>query len=159
MEVKKNDFLFFQNEVLKDLKILENRINEKIKSLSNRIRQETNNNDEKISTQNNKIMEILNILSSNDEKLKVNSELSNFQNKIDEFIFLNNTKITSIQKQLSNISYKYDKIYDSNLTSPGFIGQSCEYSSVRNFLEFANKRLKELTDIKDKQNKDIKMYK
>ena len=159
MEVKKNDFLFFQNEVLQDLKILENRINEKITSLSNRIRQETNNNDEKITTQNNKIMEILSILSSNDEKLKVNSELSNFQNKIDEFIFLNDTKITSIEKQLSNISYKYDKIYVSNLTSPGFIGKSCEYSTVRNFLEFANKRLRELTDIKDKQNKDIKMYK
>ena len=159
MELKKNDLIFFQNEVLKDLKELEKRINDKIIALSNKIIQQTSFNEETITSQNNQIMKILNLVSSNEETIKINLKLSNFQNKIDNFIFLINTKISSLEKNLSDICYKYDKIFITNLTSQGLIGPSCEYSNVRIFLESVDKKIKELSTIKDKQNKDIKMYK
>ena len=159
MEVKKNDFLFFQNELLQDLSNLEKRMNEKFVSISNRILQQSTYNEENITSQNNKIMKIFDLLASDEEKIKINSKLSNFQNKIDEFIYLNNTKLNAIEKKLNEICFKYDKIFISNLTSPGFIGPSCEYPNARIFLEFTEKKLKELSNIKDKQNKDIKMYK
>ena len=159
MEIKKSDFIFFKNEVLEDIKRLENRINNKLIVNSDTLMEKINLNKNNISENNRKIFEMLKLVSNEEEKIKINSSLNSFKAKIDQFVLLNDTKLTSLEKQFNEISFKYDKIFINNLTSPGFIGKACEFSNARSFLEYTQRKLKELSGARDMQNKDIKMYK
>ena len=56
MEVKKSDFIFFQNEILEDMKKLENKINNIIISNSNNLLEKVNLNKNNIEATNKKII-------------------------------------------------------------------------------------------------------
>ena len=159
MEVKKSDFTFFQNEILQDMKKLENKVNNTLISKSNNVLEKVNLNKDNIEEINKKVFEIIKIVNNDEEKIKINSTINKFKTKIEEFIFTNNTKMSSLEKQFNDVCFKYDKLIISNLTSPGFIGKGCEYSNVRSFLEYSREKLKELFSAKDNQNKEFKIYK
>ena len=88
----------------------------------------------------------------------INNKLDKFNKKIEETTIINNTKIASFQKDLSNACYKYDKIFLNNISSPGLIGDGCPYATMRAFLEFVNNRIKEFISSKDKSMVDFKRY-
>ena len=159
MEVKKSDFIFFQNEILEDMKKLENKINNIIISNSNNLLEKVNLNKNNIEATNKKIFEIIKLVNNEDEKIKINSYIDKFKTKIDEFTFANDTKMTSLEKQLNELSFKYDKLIISNLTCPGFIGKGCEYSNLRSFLEYLREKLKELFNARDSQYREMRIYK
>ena len=60
---------------------------------------------------------------------------------------------------MHDITFKYDKLFINNLTSPGLIGDRCQFPNTRDFFEFVDNKLKDLSESKDMQNKDMKMYK
>ena len=159
MEVKKSDFIFFQNEILEDMKKLENKINNIIISNSNNLLEKVNLNKNNIEATNKKIFEIIKLVNNEDDKIKINSYIDKFKTKIDEFTFANDTKMTSLEKQLNELSFKYDKLIISNLTCPGFIGKGCEYSNLRSFLEYLREKLKELFNARDNQYREMRIYK
>ena len=159
MEVKKSDLTFFKNEVLEDLTKLEKRLNEKINSQLNLFFENIEKNKEIISEQNSKIFEIMKIISNNDEQIKIKSDLSSIKFKLDQFSIINNSKLSFFEKELHDITFKYDKLFINNLTSPGLIGDRCQFPNTRDFFEFVDNKLKDLSESKDMQNKDMKMYK
>ena len=159
MEVKISDLAYFKNEILEDLKKLEKRLNEKMNSNINLFLENINTNKEIISEQNSKIFEVMNTITKIEEKLKLNSDLSLIESKLDHFTMYNNSKLASLEKEINDVSFKYDRIFVQNLTCPGLIGNHCQYSNSRVFFESIDKRLKELVKSKDAQNKDNKMYK
>ena len=155
----KNDFLFFQNEVLKDIKNLETKMNEKIVQMNNLL-------EEQNSKIGNKIIEInsrFDIL-SNQIREKKNSEnpeifLQPFKKNIEESISKLDIKLNLAIKDFDNACFKYDKIISNNLSVPGLIGSSCPYDNLRPFLEFVNLKISELIKAKEKQTFDSKKYK
>ena len=159
MEVKISDLTFFKNEILDDLKKLEKRLNDKILSQINIFLANINSNKDQITKQNNKIVEIMDIIKSLEEKIKTNTDSSSVKSKLDEFSFINNTKFNSLEKEMNDISFKYDKLFVKNLTCPGLIGNHCQFPNTRAYFEFIDKRLKEISKSKDIQVKDLKMYK
>ena len=159
MEVKISDLAFFKNEMLEDLKKLEKRLNEKMNSNINLFLENINTNKEIISDQNSKIFEIMNSITKLEEKLKLNSDISSVESKLEHLTIWNNSKFSSLEKEISDLSFSYNKMFVQNLTCPGLIGNHCQYSNSRVFFEFVDKRLKELAKNKDAQNKDNKMYK
>ena len=159
MEVKKTDLIFFKNEVLEDIKKFENRINNKMALNFKSLLEKINLNKDNISNNNKKIFEMLKIVYDEEDKIRINNTLNTFKSKIDEFVLLNDTKLSSLEKEFNDLNVKYDKIFISNLTCPGFIGKNCEFSNARSFFDYTRKKLKELSGARDIQNKDIKMYK
>ena len=159
MEVSKNDFIFFKNEILQDLKKLDSKINDKATSLLKELNEKTSIVDKKLTMQDNRITDIQNFCSTNDEKSKMDEKFKNFKAKLDEFIFINNTKVNSMDKQLSEMNLKYDKNFSTNLTVPRLIGSSCEYPNLRSFLEYVNTKLKDISNSVEKQEKEVKLLK
>ena len=157
--VKKSDFIFFKNEILEDLKRFENKLNNKILLNSNTILEQGKKNKEEISNVKNKIFEMMNSSSNNEEKIEIKSKLTQYKTKIDEFIFVYNTKINSLEKQINDMGFKYDKIFINNLIIPGLIGNSCPFSTAKLFFEYVNKKLKDLSYDKDIINKNNKLNK
>ena len=159
MEVKKTDLTFFKNEVLEDIRKLEHRLNNKINLELNKYNSQVNKNRDSISDNNKKIFEILKSLSNEEEKIKINMTLSSFQTKIDGIKNDQDSKLITLEKQIHDMSFKYDKIFITNLTSIGLIGNGCEFANSRIFFEYTYNKLKELQNAREIQKKNVEMYK
>ena len=157
-EITRNDFSFFQNEILKDIKELEKKVNEKLSTVSKNFENTALIIEQKYENANVRMEEILKKLEEEKIMSKINDRLDKFNSKIEETITVSNTKIASFQKDLSNACFKYDKIFLNNISSPGLIGDGCPYQTMRSFLEYVNSKIKELISSKEKSVLDFKKY-
>ena len=157
--VNRNDFLFFQNEVYKDLKELEMKINEKINVITSNINSNRETSDNHYQKFGEKISQMIKMIETSEERLKINEQIRSFQKKIDDFLCMNKAKTTSLEREINKITFKYDKIFLDNLTVPGIIGTACPFQNLSSFIEYANKKIKELVVEKTKQNTDLSSYK
>lgn len=82
--------------------------------------------------ENNK--QILETLTLQKFKLKKFSDYEPFKNKIESMLTSHEIRINSIIKDLFNFRTKYDKIIADNLFVPGFIGQSCQFRTLPDYL-------------------------
>jgi len=155
----KNDFIFFQNEVLSDIKKLESKLTEKIFQMNNAIEQNNLKIENKINDLNTRFI----ILTKQfQEKKNADNPLLIIQpikQKIEENISKLEIKINMLEKDLDSACFKYDKIVTNNLNVPGLIGSSCPYETLRPFLEYVNIKMVELLKAKEKQTFDFKKYK
>ena len=157
-EITRNDFSFFQNEILSDMKKMENKLNEKITKISKNFQNTALIIQQKYEIMKSKMDQITKTFEENTLIEDINNKLDKFNKKIEETTIINNTKIASFQKDLSNACYKYDKIFLNNISSPGLIGDGCPYQTMRAFLEFVNNTIKDIISSKDKSITNFKKY-
>ena len=155
----RNDFIFFQNEVLGDMKKMEAKISENISQITSFLDSQLQKNDNKIKDLTNKfnlisqqIEEQNNSRKSEESRLKDKKRLEELFTKLD-------IKLNILEKDLNSACFKYDRMFSNNLAVPGLIGPSCPYDSLKPFLEYINIKISELLKAKDKQNIDTKKYK
>ena len=155
-EITRNDFQYFQNEILKDMKDIEKKMNEKITGISKIIQNSEINIEKRYQKFKSKIDEINKKLELNNISEDINNKLDKMNKKLEEDILINNTKLASFERDLSNACYKYDKFILNNISKPGLIGDGCPHQTMHEFLEFVNTKIKEFIASKDKNQKDIK---
>ena len=132
-EITRNDFSYFQNEILKDIKSLEKKVNDKITTISKNFQNTALIIEQKYENSKVRMDEILEILQKENIMGKIDDRLDKFNSKIEETILLTNTKISSLQKDLSNATFKYDKIFLNNISSPGLIGMDAHILPCAHF--------------------------
>ena len=152
--ISKKELIFFKNEILEDFKKLENKLNEKILTINQEIQTFMSQSDLKLEAFQAKSLEIL----SNKIEQKDTSYLNSFEKKIENLIHSNETDIKNLEKDYINSCNKYDSIIKNNLNFPGLIGNSCKFDTLRIFIEYINKTIKELLDNKKLINGELKIY-
>ena len=157
-EITRNDFSFFQNEILKDIKNLENKVYDKISLISKTFQNTALIIEQKYENAKVCMDEIIQKLETENLIGKIDDRLDKFSTKIEEMTVVTNTKLASFQKDLSNACFKYDKIFLNNISSPGLIGDGCPYPTMKAFLEFMNDKIKEMISSKEKNAIDFKRY-
>ena len=157
-EITRNDFSYFQNEILKDMKSTENKLTDKISTLSINFENYKLIMDQKNEVFTAKIDELIKSLDYRIILEKVNNKLNKFNSKLEETTLINNTKIANFEKELRNACFKYDRIFLNNLSSPGLIGDGCPYPTMKTFFEYVNNKIKEMTSSKEKILIDFKAY-
>jgi hypothetical protein len=157
--VTKTDFIYFQNEILKDIKNLELKFNEKTDEMLKSISTNKANEDSHIKKLYDLFGEISEKISFSEEYDKINNKITAIQKKLEDLTINSRIKSNALEKEINNMTIKYDKIFISNLIVPGLIGNSCPYQSLGNFIESANKKINDLTIEKKKQGMDLKSYK
>ena len=155
----KNEFLFFQNEILGDMKKIETKINDRMNKISSILDTQKFLNEKNINELKSMIQ---NITVKKEEK----PDLTQFDNKLKEAIqnMQEQTgkleiRFNILNKDFQNACFRYDKTISTNLIIPGIIGAGCPYDNLRIFLEYINTKLAELNKEKDKNVLNTKLYK
>ena len=123
-----------RNEMLMELKNLETKINNQINANKN----EFSLNFEQVSkklkeiTENNKsLLEMIISYKIKGEKI---FEFDNFRKKVDDMLIAHEVRINNSSEEMKAMKTKYDKIVVDNLEVPGFIGASCQYKNLSEYL-------------------------
>jgi hypothetical protein len=157
--VAKADMMFFQNEVLSDLKNIEAIVNTKISKLSENTSAIIKGYNQKFEEFSNKIKDLLELITVTKIDHEKVEELYRNKDKIKDQITENRARIFQNKKLIDGALYKYDRAIMDNLEVPGLIGVGCKYNTIRQFLEFANEELNTFKIFKNQQMKDTKVLK
>jgi hypothetical protein len=158
-ENSRNDFIFFQNEILGDVKQMETKLNEKFSQMKKFLDSETQKYDNKIEDLTNRFTLLTEKFNEQSNTLKIEESIKKSRQKLEELLTKIEIKLNILDKDFHNSCFKYDKIVTNNLLVPGLIGTSCPYDTLKPFLEYTNQKLNELMKYKEKQTIDTKKYK
>ena len=157
--VSKNDFLFFQNDILKDIKKIESTMNTKISQINQTIISKINEHESKISRITDNINELLSIYASRKHDNENIEQLLNMRRTINDSLLDCKTQINLINRSLNNAISKYDSIIVDNLSLPGIVGMNCKFKNFREYLEYIYNELKANNLFKEQQLLNAKRYK
>ena len=158
-EKTRNDFIFFQNEILGDVKKIETKLFEKINQTTSFIETQTQKYDQKIKDVTERLTLLSKQMEEQNNSTKLQEAIEHSRHKLEDLVTKLEVKLNILEKDFNNACFKYDKIFSNNLLVPGLIGTACPYDNLKSFLEYTNQKLAELTKAKDKQNLDTKKYK
>ena len=103
------------------------------------------------------------VIIDNYSKFKVNESKINefiaFQNKVNDMLITHEIRINNNIKDTANFSSKFDKIISENIYIPGFIGPSCQYKTLSEFINFNMDEINKIKLEKDTMKKEQKEYK
>lgn len=154
-----NDLTDFKNEVFKTIRQIEQKIMTEISINNSDINSNYDKYNEKIDIimENNKKM-IDSVLSQKINFAKI-VELEKFKYKVDGILTTHEMRITKCLGDIDKLKNRLDKTLSDNLYIPGFIGPSCQYKTVSEYLSILNqdfckfKNEKEISQKIEKENR------
>ena len=94
---------------------------------------------------------------------KVNESIINdfatFKNKVNDMLVTHEIRINNNIKDISNFSSKFDKIISDNIFIPGFIGPSCQYKTLSDYINSNIEEMNRMKIEKEVIKKEQKEYK
>ena len=124
----------FKNELLKRINSLESRLSDRIKLHDKDFTMKLDTISEKIKPMQTDIYTLMHISSEKEKNIEKIENLEKFKNKTESTILAQNIRINKSLDEISDIKAKYDKIIIENLTIPGFVGHSCKYKNLSEFI-------------------------
>ena len=149
--ISKNDFLFFQNDILKDIKSLEYTMNNKITQLNQAIITKTKGHDSILSKLAENINELIAKNASQSQGFDHLEELLRWKGKVSDSLIDFKTQINLVNRSLTNSISRYDSIIIENLSLPGIIGITCKFKNFKDYFEFIYAELKANNAFKEQQ--------
>ena len=162
------DFLFFKNDILKDIRKLEEKLNIKLNE-QNLVKNQCDNFEKKLTELSKYISNIHNLIvdNNNNDIFQKIKNISKFKTEAENNFNRINSRINTLQKEYKDFSNNIEKLVNDNLRYPGVIGKNAKFSNFRYFIDFIIKSFKDVNDFKDevrnfefnefkkKMNKDI----
>ena len=156
--VTKNEMIFFQNDMLSDLKKMELQTNNKLTIINQTLSSKISEYDEKFTKVFENIAELISVVSERKFDNERIEDLLSMKVKFNELITQNQSRLQIIDKSLENSFYKYDRFILDNLQVPGLIGSSCKYKNCRMFFESIYNDIKANKKIKDEEKAALKAF-
>ena len=153
------ELVHLKDEIFKELKKLDTKFTKLHKQQSDNISEDVLTPLDKINIMLQKTEQMFNSVTEQQLKLDKITELETFKNRINDTVLAHEIRIKSLLKDLEDISFKYDKEITQNLTVPGFIGMSCRFKTISEYLLFNIDditKLKMEKELMKKEEKDLK---
>ena len=155
----KEEIISLKEELLKEIRDVEQKLNVQINIKSQEIEEKNSQFIEEFNLmlEKNKTL-ITSITSQNFYSEKI-TDLENFRKKTENMIITHEIRINNSIKEIKDINFKFGKEISENLNVSGFIGPSCKYKTIGNYLSTNIKESERIkTDIESnkKDNKEIK---
>ena len=152
----KNEMNLFKEEVLTKIKEVETKLESQITNKELTLNTDYQAFTSKMNLLMNNNKEMVSKMASQNLKLDKISELESFRNKTDSMLITHEVRIKNNIDEIEKIKTKYDKIIADNLYVSGFIGNSCQFRNLSEYLNFNIAEVSRLKMEKDQLKRDIK---
>ena len=148
------ELLELKNEFLKEIREIETKLDKKLEIQSYIFDTKNHEQEEKINLSIQKNEELYDKMIN--EKLKIDkiTELHASPKKFNDMLISHEMRINTLLTDNEKLTKNYDKIISDNLTVPGYIGTSCTY---KNLSEYIQNNINEIQKIKNEKEFDKKL--
>lgn len=157
--MQNDKMLSLKEEIFKEIHNVEKKLifqmmvkNEEINEKNNKFIGEFNT-----MVQKNKVL--LNSIATQNLYFDKINDFENFRKKMDSMMITHEIRINNSINDIKEIKFKYGKNISENFNVPGFIGPTCKYKTISNFLSSTINEIEKIkndTEINKKDSKDIK---
>ena len=151
-----NEMNLFKEEILKSLREFETKLTKKVEDKESALNSDYRNFISKINNLMDNNKEMVSKMVSQQLKLDKISELENFKNKVDSMLITHEIRIKNSLDEIEKMKTRYDKILSENLYVPGFVGTSCQYRNLSEYINFNIGDVSRLRNEKDQIKREIK---
>ena len=155
-EPKPDELNLFKEEILTKMREFETKITSQITNKELALNGDYQAFTQKINLLMNNNKEMVSAITSQKLKLDKISELEAFKNKTDSMLITHEIRIKNNIDEIEKIKTRYDKIIADNLYVSGYIGNSCQFRTLSEYLSFNIAEVSRLKMEKDQLKKDIK---
>ena len=155
----KSDLLHFKDELLKDMKIFEKTMLEKQSKLEFLYKNEFPKISEQLTTNNQKLSELSNVVFVQERIEKQLSELLTFKKKIDDYTITNDIKFSNLEKDSSDNIYRINSILRDTILYPGIIGATCKFKNFHDFMDYLLNETSNFNSFREKSGVELSLYK
>ena len=161
--ITKNPFqkelIFFKNEILKEVNLLTKEILEKYEKHDLILNSETSKLKELIKNSEDKINNLKNLISINNQTQSVLETLTSFQKNTESYIITNDIRFSNLTREFSENISRYDNILKESVIYPGIIGPSAQFQNFHELIDYFLGQLTEVLKYKEKNTIDLIQYK
>ena len=153
------EIVHLKEEIFKEIRELESKLLNMLTKKSMEMEEKNKLSLEKIEIMMNKNDQMFNSINKQQIKLEKIVELESFKNKINDMIIAHEFRIKNISKDLNDIKFRYEREIIQNLSVPGFVGPSCQFKTISEYLIFNINEINKLKidkDLTKKESKEIK---
>ena len=165
--MSKEELSSLREEIFKEIHNVENNMNLKVLKYFQENEDKNKIFVEKFTSLYHKSQTLSDSISSQVVNLDKIKEFDIFKNKIDNIIITHEIRINNNREDLKNMEFKYDKEILENLKVPGYVGPSCKFKNISNYISYNIDEVsklkienesfkKELKDIKKKLDEIIR---
>ena len=140
-----------KNEFLKEIREVETKLDKKIEKQSLILDTRNNEHEEKINLNIQKNEELYDIMLKEKVKIEKLSELFVSYKKLNDMLMSHEIRINNLLAQNNKLSQNYNKILTDYLTVPGYIGASCHYKTLS---EYIQNNINEMAKIKTQKESE-----
>ena len=158
--ISQNDFIYFKNELLKDLKNIESKILAKVKTATEQYDTKIMNMDSKINSSRTKIFELSSMLNSDKTQTERVNKLFVFKTNTEDKISSHEKNIKELRDFLNESIYSMNKILQENINYAGVIGINSKFPNLHSFIDFVLTSINNMNSFKEKMSAmDIQNHK
>ena len=154
-----DEFKALKEELLKEIHESEKKTNFQITLKNQELNEKWKKYFEEFNTMNEKNKSLLDLLSLQKINLEKINDFDNFRKKMESMVITHEIRINNSMKDVKEIQFKLGKEISQNLTVPGYVGPSCKYKTISNYI---STNINEFDKIKNENEifkKDIKEIK
>ena len=138
----------FKDQILKDIRKFEENITKTIDSKIRDLDLNFKRSQEQLNNLTEKNGKIFNSIINTNMQIDKISMLEQFKNKVDSILITHDIRINNTMNDIDALRNKYDKALLDNLLLPGFIGPSCQF---KNLGEYINHNISEVSKVKSEK--------
>ena len=156
---KKNDLLHFKEETLRDFKEVQKKITDKFDNLDLEMRERLDAYERRITTYENKIFELSNLINTDKTIRQKVDNLMEFKEKTDDHLLTEKIRLDDFRNDLKSNVERIDQILKDSVIYPGIIGGISKYKTFHDLIDYLLTQTSQTVTFREKSILDFKGYK
>ena len=156
---KKNDILHFKEETLRDFKEVQKKITQKYENLDLEMKERLDEYERRITTYENKIMELSNLINTDKTIREKVDNLMEFKEKADDHMLTEKIRLDNFRNDLKSNVERIDQVLKDSVIYPGIIGGISKYKTFHDLIDYLLTQTSQTLTFREKSILDFKGYK
>ena len=156
---KKNDLIQFKEETLRDFKQVQKKMTERYENINLEMREKLEVYEKRITTYENKIMELSNLINTDKTIREKVDKLMEFKEKTDDHLLTEKIRLDNFRNDLKSNVERIDQVLTDSVIYPGIIGGISKYKTFHDLIDYLLTQTSQTLTFREKSILDFKSYK